>query len=72
MSQKCQIRTLGTFAQDTGTLQAPLHAAVGRPSRWREITESVRLRVKPLEAVDGTPVVDIKELSARRVLSKLY
>jgi tRNA (Thr-GGU) A37 N-methylase len=25
-----------------------------------EIAESLRLRVEPLEALDGTPVVDIK------------
>jgi tRNA (Thr-GGU) A37 N-methylase len=25
-----------------------------------EIAETTRLRVKPLEAVDGTPVVDMK------------
>ena len=28
--------------------------------RVLEIAETTRLRVKPLEAVDGTPVVDIK------------
>ncbi len=28
--------------------------------RVLEITESVRLRVEPLEALDGTPVVDVK------------
>lgn len=32
--------------------------------RVLEIADSVRLRVKPLEALDGTPVVDIKPVLA--------
>jgi tRNA-Thr(GGU) m(6)t(6)A37 methyltransferase TsaA len=35
--------------------------------RVLEITESVRLRVEPLEALDGTPVVDIKPVLAGAV-----
>lgn len=33
----------------------------------REIAAPARLRVYPLEAIDGTPVVDVKNLDAKRV-----
>jgi tRNA-Thr(GGU) m(6)t(6)A37 methyltransferase TsaA len=47
----------GVFATRSPDRPSPIGL---HPVRVLEIAESVRLRVEPLEALDGTPVVDIK------------
>ncbi len=52
-----QNRLRGVFATRSPDRPNPIGL---HPVRVLEIESSVRLRVAPLEAVDGTPVVDIK------------
>ena len=54
-----QNRVKGVFATRSSNRPNPIG-----PRRFRvlEIADSVRLRVEPLEAVDGTPVIDVKPI----------